>query len=134
MCEKLGISFSLKHGRMFIHRTTLKAIGEPGYIRLLVNRKQKRIAVQSCEEIDNDAYKVPAYENWLQFEVYSLKFLQMIYKMAGWDKEKTYRIYGYPVTDYRLVLFCLEDGREINEAEIEKESTVTSEELKARLH
>lgn len=126
MGAKLGITFSLRRDSTYIHRTTLKEIGEPGYVRLLLNRKQKRIAVQSCEEIDNDAYQVPAYENWNQFEIYSLKFLRMIYKMAGWDVRKSYRIYGYPVTDYRLVLFCLEDGREITEEEIEEESTVTT--------
>lgn len=122
--RRLGISFSLKRGRLLVYRSTLKSLGEPGFIRLLVNKKEKRIAVQSCEEIDKDSYHVPTYDNWEQFEITSMKFINMIYKMASWDKQKTYRMYGYPVPRYHLVLFCLEDGREISDAEFDA-ATVT---------
>lgn len=115
----LGISFSLKRRRALIYRATLKEIGEPSYIRLLVNRKQKRMAVQSCEEIDRESYEVPSYDSWEQFEIASIKLIAMFYKMAGWNQEKSYRIYGYPVKKYHLVLFCLEDGTEITDDEFE---------------
>lgn len=114
----LGMSFSLKRYRVLIYRSTLKRIGEPSYIRFLLNRKQKRVAVQSCEVIDNESYEVPDYDSWEQFEIASQKFISLIYKMAGWDIEKTYRVFGYPVEKYRLVLFCLEEGQEIADDEI----------------
>lgn len=122
--KRLGISLSLKRRRMLIYRSTLKEIGEPGFIRLLVNRRQKRVAVQCCEEIDKDSYRIPPYDSWDQFEITSLKFINMIYKMGGWNMNKTYRIFGYPVSDYRLVLFCLKDAQEIADAEFESSQTV----------
>lgn len=121
--NKLGLSLSIKRGRILIYRNTLKEIGEPDYIRLLLNRKLKRIAVQCCEEIDRDSYRVPDYSTWEQFDIASLKFITMLYKMAGWDSEKSYRIYGYPVLKYRLVLFCLEDAHVIADDEFEKSAS-----------
>lgn len=115
----LGVSFSLKRRRILIYRTALKAIGSPRFIRLLVSRKDKRFAVQCCEEIDRDAYEIPAYDTWEQFEISSLKFISLIYKMAGWDQAKSYRVFGYPVEKYRLILYCLDEAKEITDSEFE---------------
>lgn len=119
MNNNLGMSFSLKRGRALIYRSTLKEIGEPSYIRLLINKKLKRIAVQCCEEIDKESYEVPDYSTLDQFEISSLNLITLIYKMAGWESDKSYRVYGYPVTKYRLVLFCLDEGKEITDAQFE---------------
>lgn len=126
--KRIGFSFSLKWGKLRIYRSTLKALGEPGYIRLLLNKKSKQIAVQSCEQIDRDSYQVPAYENWEQFDISSRKLIKMIYKLAGWEEDKTYRIYGYPVPNFHLVLFFFKEGQEITVAEFDKGLTVSTDE------
>lgn len=113
-----GISFFLKRGRILIYRTALKAIGSPRFIRLLVSRKDKRIAVQCCEEIDRDSYAIPAYDTWDQFEISSTKFIGLIYKLAKWDQDKNYRILGYAVEKYHLILYCLDEAQEITDTEL----------------
>lgn len=118
----LGITFSLKRGRILIYRTALKAIGSPRFIRLLVSRKDKRIAVQCCEEIDRDSYAIPAYETWEQFEIASTKFISLIYKLTKWDPDKNYRIYGYAVEKYHLILYCLDEAKETKDMDLESKN------------
>lgn len=115
----LGVSFSLKRSRILIYRTALKAIGSPRFIRLLVSKRDKRFAVQCCEEIDRDAYEIPAYDTWEQFEITSIKFINLIYKLAGWDQDKNYKILGYPVEKYRLILYCLDEAKEMTDIEFD---------------
>lgn len=114
-CYTLGMSISQKRNRILIYRATLREIGSPSYIRLLVSRKEKRVAVQCCEEIDKDSYHVPDYNSWEQFEITCKKLVAMLYKNAGWNPENTYQLFGYPVKRYRLVVFCLEEGKEIKD-------------------
>lgn len=119
--KRMGVTLSLRRNELHIYVGTLEALNNPDYIRLLVNKKRKRIAVQVCDEIDRDNYHVPAEdeEGRRTFNIASLKFLGMIYKMAGWDTEKSYRILGYLIGDYDLVLFCLGEAEEITEEEFE---------------
>ena len=105
--EKLRVSFSLKRRRVLIHRTTLRALSNPTNIRFLMNTKDKKVAVQSCEAIDRDNFVVPDFNTVSQFEITSVNFLQIIYKLAKWDEDKSYRIEGQAFTRNRLVEFDL---------------------------
>ena len=105
--EKLRVSFSLKRRRVLIHRTTLRALSNPTNIRFLMNTKDKKVAVQSCEAIDRDNFVVPDFNSVSQFEITSVNFLQIIYKLAKWDEDKSYRIEGQAFTRNRLVEFDL---------------------------
>lgn len=109
---RLGISFSMKRRRLLIYRSTLRGIGMPKNIRFLLNIKMKKIAVQACEAIDRDSFKVPPLEQGTkeQFEITSINFLNMLYKIAGWKRDCTYRLYGQAYPDNRLVEFRLDDA------------------------
>jgi len=114
---KLGISFSLKRRRVLIYRSSLRNLGTPQNIRFLLNVKDKKIAVQACEAIDRDSFKVPNFEDGSKdpYEITSISFLNMIYKLAGWDQTQTYRIVGTPYPDKRLVEFFLLEAEVIQD-------------------
>jgi len=116
---KFGISFSMKRRRVLIYRSTLRCLGQPQSIRFLLNMKCRRVAVQACEIIDRDSFKVPQYENGSkdQYEITSISFLNMIYKIAEWNLNQTYRIYGTSYPGNRLVEFDLEDAEVIQDEE-----------------
>ena len=106
-----GISFSLKRRRVMIHRSTLRALGMPKNIRFLLNMKKKRIAVQVCEAIDRDSFKAPDhFKSYECYEISSLNFLSVVYKMAGWDSDRNYRIKGRLFAENRLVEFELSEA------------------------
>ena len=116
---KTGISFSMKRRRVLIYRCTLRALGMPKNLRFLLNMKKKRVAVQACEAIDRDSFKVPEFNlgSKDQYEITSQNFLNIIYKTAEWDREKTYRMSGTVYPENRLVEFDLKNVEEISEEE-----------------
>lgn len=116
---KTGISFSMKRRRVLIYRCTLRSLGLPKNIRFLLNMKKKRIAVQACEAIDRDSFKVPDFTDRIkdQYEITSQNFLNVIYKTAGWNRDKTYRLTGTVYPDNHLVEFDLANVEEISEEE-----------------
>lgn len=54
---KNGISIYFRCRRISIHRGTIYAIGRPKYIHLLINRKEKKMFIQGCEQ-DKNAFKI----------------------------------------------------------------------------
>lgn len=115
--NKVGISFSLSRGRVLIHRLTLRSIGMPSNIRFLLNTGAKKVAVQACESIDRDSFKVPSLNEVGSYEITSLNFINVIYRLAGWRKDRSYRIYGTIFIKNRLVEYNLLEAVEISEDE-----------------
>lgn len=118
---KAGLSFSNKRGRLLIHHATIRALGEPDYVRLLLNKRDKRLAVQCCEEIDSDHFRVPAAVEGqdYRFEISSVGLISVIVKTCGLDSNKTYLVYGTHLPKYRLVEFDLAEVREIHQDQFE---------------
>ena len=106
---RLGLSFSIRRGRLLIYQSTIRAINEPDYIRFLFNSSEKRIAVQSCEAIDRDSFRVPKpiEGEKFQFEISSCPFLSVIYKACHWDMAESYLVYGNRFPVNHLVDFDL---------------------------
>ena len=113
---KAGLSFCLRRGRLLIHHATIKALDEPEYIRFLLNEKEKCIAIQSCEAIDRDRFKVPIWREGTKdsFEITSIPFLTLIYKRCEWEPNKSFLVYGNVYPKHRLVEFDLRTSVEIN--------------------
>lgn len=116
---RTGISFSMKRRRVLIYRSSLRALGMPSNIRFLLNMKKKKVAVQACEAIDRDSFKVPEIIDGGkdQYEISSVNFLKMVYKLAGWKDDGTYRIAGVVFPENRLVEFELGDAVKIADEE-----------------
>lgn len=114
-----GLSFSFKRGRTLIYHATIRELGDPEYIRFLLNKKEKTVAIQCCEAIDKDRFKVPAFpkDRKFQYEIYSISFISMVYKLAGWQIGKNYRMHGYSVPKYRLIIFELAGAEQISDEE-----------------
>lgn len=112
-----GLSFSLKRGRTLIYHATIRELDNPEYIRFLVNREQKKVAVQVCEAIDKDSFKVPEFptDKRFQYEISSMNFVNIVYGMMNWDPQKAYHLRGYLVPRYRLMLYELVEAKAIKE-------------------
>ena len=113
----LGLSFNIRRGRMLIYHSTLRALGEPEYIRFLFNNRDKRIAVQSCEAIDRDSFRVPKFipGEKFQFDISSSPFLSVIYKACHWNYNESYLVYGERYMTNHLVDFDLKTAVQITQ-------------------
>ena len=116
---RTGISFSMKRRRVLIYRSTLRSLSMPKNIRFLLNMKKQRVAVQACEAIDRDSFKVPEFPDGSkdQYEINSINFMNVLYRLAGWDRDKNYKIEGLVYPDNRLVEFQLEKAVLISDEE-----------------
>lgn len=104
----LGISFQLQSNRMYIFHSTIIALGEPKFIRLLFNPQKKRLAVQACAKRKPESFIVPRYEpeTWA-FPISSFPLSQMLSDCCAWDRNQTYRVFGELHKEYKLVEFDL---------------------------
>jgi hypothetical protein len=112
---RLGLSFNIRRGRMLIYHSTIRAMGEPEYIRFLFNNRDKKIAVQRCEAIDRDSFRVPKVVpgDRFQFDITSSPFLSVVYKACHWSLDESYLVYGVNHPEHNLVEFELKEAIQI---------------------
>lgn len=131
--EALMISFSLKRRRVLIHRSTIRALNMPQNIRFLLNTAKNRVVIQSCEPIDRDNFVVPDFNTVCQFEISSINFLNVVYRMAKWDSEKTYRVEGKHYETNHLVEFDLRRSVQISDDEFVDEDAIIPDSIKQEM-
>lgn len=117
--QTVKISFSSKNRRVLIHKSTLRALGMPQYIRFLLNKRRKCVAVQVCEAIDRDCFKVPELKPEDVYEISSVNFVKMVYTLGEWNINSSYRVCGEAFSEKRLVEFDLTEAVTITEEEFE---------------
>ena len=113
--SKMGLSFSIRRGRLLIYQATIRMLSNPEYIRFLFNTKERRIAIQSCEAIDRNAIRLtkPIGGERFQYEISSSPLLSVIYKSCQWNPYQTYLVYGRLFKRNHLVDYQLDSAIQI---------------------
>lgn len=106
------MSFDLKKFRIRIHKSTIRAIGDPRYIHLLVSPDKKSVGVKACFDRtpDKDAHRVNQYlmESDNSYEIYSSAFVKKLCKELGQlDENVSYRIKGRIVPSEQMAVYSL---------------------------
>ena len=91
-----GLTVCLVWNRLLIHRKTIRALGDPSRVRLLINPETRRFCVQGCDEKEACSFAVPremapVYD---PFYIHSKFLLGRIYAMMDWDPGHSYRVFG----------------------------------------
>ena len=108
---KVGISMSRKRGEIVIFRSTIEALDNPKYIRILYNRKDKKLAIQALQQPVIDGFIVPkdTTGRWA-FVICSQFFLNMVWFENPYEIDASYRIYGELHKEFHLIEFNLKDA------------------------
>ena len=61
--NELGLRISAKYNRIYVHRATLKAIGNPEFVSLGIHPQSKKLVVLAAEEGTADALRVRCWED-----------------------------------------------------------------------
>lgn len=61
--NELGLRISAKYNRIYIHRTTLKAMGDPAFVSLGIHPQSKKLVVLAAREATADALRVRCWED-----------------------------------------------------------------------
>lgn len=106
------ITIDLKKYRVRVHSCTLRSLGNPAYLRLLVNPEGPVIALQSSLSADGLTHRVSsrARSGQRPYEVYSQTLVQALHEICPvWAKHRCYRVYGEAIPGKGLVQFHLRD-------------------------
>ena len=110
--EEITMAIDLKKNRLRIHKSTLRLIGSPEFVKLLFSRERNAIGViasksdiPKAEEI-RVIYDKP--NDTGTFDIYS-KYLVSVIRTAfrGLDRTGLYRLKGFPVPEDNGVYFPL---------------------------
>ncbi|OGI00679.1 MAG: hypothetical protein A2Y25_10455 [Candidatus Melainabacteria bacterium GWF2_37_15] len=114
---KSAISVNLKRPLIRIHKDTLRLIGDPEYILLLVNPIECTLAVLPSDRSDPKAHHIPkgSLINKKSIELYSTSLVQNLRNLcSNWKNDKTYRICGEVIPDKAIIRFNMAEAISIN--------------------
>lgn len=84
------------------------------YIQVLVNAKDKQLAIKECKETDTHALKFskPQGEQKYQLAVNHPAAADMIRKLMSWDEDMTRNVPGVYLADDRAIVYDLKSAYE----------------------
>ncbi len=112
--DDLGITFTMRKGRIQIFKKTLEKIQFPEYCHFLFNTVEKTIAIQACDMDDKGAHRL-IVDTGKRFrcEVNCTNLVRFVYQTCGWDEKYSYRILGTPRLEEHLINYDLKLARKV---------------------
>lgn len=103
------ISFYLRGGTIHIHRSTIRALGSPSFIRFLISEDGATLLVQAYHKKDFQSFRVPAVLNDEigRVQIHSKGLCAVFIKQFGWNSDSSYRIPGKPIPTQGVAAFDL---------------------------
>ena len=94
--ENIIITIDPKQNRIRFYRTFLKELGNPKYVQLMVNSKDKILAIKPSETLDSFSVKLNSHiEKEHCYELHSLNLITELFNLMNWtEKNYTYKIVG----------------------------------------
>lgn len=111
--KRISMAIDLKKNRLRIHRSTLRLLGFPPFIKLLFSQEHNAVAVISCEtgeirKINEVRVTYDNRDNTHTFDIYSKDLISVIrLAFKGLDETGLYRLQGYAVPKEHGVYFPL---------------------------
>ena len=111
--QKSIVCIDLKKNRIRIHKTTLHMIGDPSFINLLVNPKEKLFAIKKSSAKDKSALRIRSNQlddgNCVECGCRDLILLLNDIDNS-WQINSSYRIYGKYNKGECLAQFSIKDS------------------------
>ena len=115
--NELGLRIRAKYNRIYIHHTTLKAIGNPEFVSLGIHPKSKKLVVLAAKECDKEAMRVRYIEDNM-FCIYSKVLLDGICTVAPQiGEQNSCLLHGRLLKEQNAAVFDMNDIETIMEAE-----------------
>lgn len=115
-----AILVDLKKYRIRIHKNTLRSIGTPNYVLLLVNPEEHTLAILRSDRSDPRAHHITmiSSENNKSFELYSRSLVKKLRDVcSSWQDSQSYRLYGEIIPHEGMARFYMSEAVLVNGAE-----------------
>ncbi len=103
----------LKKFRIRIHKNTLRSIGDPDHVLLLVNPEERTLAVLSSNNSDPRAHKIiqVSSSNQKPIELYSRSLVKNLRDLCSyWQDNQSYRLYGEIIPNKGVAQFHMDES------------------------
>jgi len=114
------ILIDLKKYRIRIHKNTLRSIGDPDYILLLVNPEERSLAILRSDRSDTRAHHIAwaSLAKRKSFEVYSRSLVKSLHEVcSNWQDNQSYRLYGEIIPNEGAAQFHMTESVLVNRAQ-----------------
>ena len=108
----ITMAIDMKKYRLRIHKQTLKLLGSPFFVQLLISPKSRVLVILRCEKEAPGGQEIPVTfdkpNSSGTFDIYSKELITRIQKeFGGLDLPGLYRLEGFPVPEKNGVCFPL---------------------------
>ena len=77
-----GISMYFWDSRISIRKKALQVLGNPSFIHLMINEKEKQLFIQRCEQRDNDTFQINYLDDSGDIEYYYINAKNLMRYLA----------------------------------------------------
>ena len=115
--NELGLRISAKYNRIYIHRATLKAIGNPAFVSLGIHPQSGKLVVLAADEKEKEALRVRCLEDnsfCIQSKVL-LDGIRTVVPQIG--AQDSCRLHGKRLKGQNAVAFDMNDIEVVSEVE-----------------
>ena len=118
--ENIIITIDPKQNRIRFYRTFLKELGNPKYVQLMVNSKDKILAIKSSDTLDSFSVKLNSHiEKEHCYELHSLNLITELFKLMQWDEKNiSYKIIGEMDEKTKTAFFKLSNATKIENEDL----------------
>jgi len=114
--NKTYVSFYLKDGMINVYTDAIRFLGEPNYIRFLLNCDGSSMIMQAYHKKEFQSIRVPknAARTWTQTRFCSAAMCRLMKYALGWEPDKSYRVPGKYIPAQKIVVFDMTKATIIN--------------------
>ena len=106
-----SIMVDMKKNRIRIHKHTLRALGDPDFVMLIVNPEEHTLGIKRSTLDDKRAHRVHKSTVKKDCELYSKSLMSAFRELCpDWDRRKCYRIEGEIVAGENMAVFSMMDS------------------------
>lgn len=109
---KATILVDMRKNRIRVHKNTLHALGNPGFVMLIINPDDCTLGIKCSTLDDKLAHRIRKgmMKSKVCYELYSKPLMAALHKLfPDWDDKKSYRIEGDIIPDENMAVFSMRD-------------------------
>lgn len=106
------ILVDLVRSRIRIPKHTLRALGNPGFVRLLINPENRTLAVEVCDHTEPRKHRIPDHvmKSKQCFEIRSLSLCDQLCMHTHWDNKRAYKLFAKAQAGDQLLLYRFDEA------------------------
>lgn len=138
-------AITIRKDSITFNTACINGLEDAVYIKVMINRKDHRLAIQKCEENDKDSLRwcIAKSDKRKSRKIISKEFSLRVYQMMDWSDKCRYKILGHRIVHEGKVLYVFEldfqdiffERRKTTKAEIAAgtaDSNLTPEQVEER--